>query len=138
MSRSGYVDEMDDQWALIRWRGAVASAIKGARGQAFLREMIVALDAMPEKALIESALQTEAGEVCAMGAVGLKRGINMAEVDPEDADQVAETFGISHALAKEIAYENDEGGDWREDTPRKRWQRMRDWAESHLRAAGGS
>jgi hypothetical protein len=34
MSRSGYsddIDSADDQWALIRWRGAVKSAIRGAR-----------------------------------------------------------------------------------------------------------
>jgi hypothetical protein len=130
MSRSGYSDSCEG-WALIRWRGAVTSAIKGARGQAFLREMIAALDAMPEKTLIESDLQTETGEVCAMGAVGLKRGIDMVKVDPEDAEQVAETFGISPALAKEISYENDECG-WGRDTPEDRWKRMHDWAEKHL------
>lgn len=37
MSRSGYTDDCDDQWALIRWRGAVNSAIKGKRGQQALR-----------------------------------------------------------------------------------------------------
>jgi hypothetical protein len=37
MSRSGYSDDLEN-WSLIRWRGAVASAIRGRRGQAFLRE----------------------------------------------------------------------------------------------------
>jgi hypothetical protein len=46
MSRSGYSDD-HSEWDLIRWRGAVASAIRGKRGQAFLRELLVALDAMP-------------------------------------------------------------------------------------------
>lgn len=32
MSRCGYSDDYD-QWALIRWRGAVESAIRGKRGQ---------------------------------------------------------------------------------------------------------
>ncbi|KGC50992.1 hypothetical protein DO66_5867 [Burkholderia pseudomallei] len=36
MSRSGYSDDCGG-WSLIRWRGAVNSAIKGARGQKFLR-----------------------------------------------------------------------------------------------------
>lgn len=44
MSRSGYNDDCDG-WALIRWRGAVNSAINGKRGQAFLRELVAALDA---------------------------------------------------------------------------------------------
>ena len=34
MSRSGYTDECDG-WELVRWRGAVNSAIRGKRGQAF-------------------------------------------------------------------------------------------------------
>lgn len=127
MSRSGYSDDCEG-WDLIRWRGAVASAIRGARGQAFLREMIIALDALPQKRLTENALEHD-GEVCAMGAVGLKRGINMEEIDAIDRESVAAAFGISRALAAEIAYENDEY--WR-DTPENRWQRMRKWAESHL------
>lgn len=127
MGRSGYSDDCE-WWDLIRWRGAVASSIRGKRGQAFLREMIVALDALPQKRLTENALEHD-GEVCAIGAVGLKRGINMEGIDATDRESVAEAFGISSALAAEIAYENDEY--WR-DTPENRWQRMRKWAESHL------
>lgn len=52
MSRSGYTDDDDDPLATGRWRAQVRSAIRGKRGQAFLRELIAALDAMPEKALI--------------------------------------------------------------------------------------
>lgn len=57
MSRSGYSEDYDgDHWDLIRWRGAVASSIRGKRGQAFLREALAALDAMPEKKLITGDL----------------------------------------------------------------------------------
>ncbi len=63
MSRSGYSDDLDS-WALIRWRGQVASAIRGRRGQAVLRDLLAALDAMPEKALVASELETPQGEVC--------------------------------------------------------------------------
>ena len=48
MSRSGYSDDIDDNWAHIMWRGRVASSIRGKRGQAMLRELLAALDAMPE------------------------------------------------------------------------------------------
>lgn len=130
MSRSGYSD-VDDQWALIRWRGAVNSAIKGKRGQAFLKEMLEAFDSMPQKALIENELESN-GEVCAMGAVALRRGIDMQKVDPEEPEQVATTFGISTALAQEIAYENDEGT-WKTETPEERWLRMRAWVVSQLK-----
>ena len=50
MSRSGYTDDMEDMWQHICWRGAVASAIRGRRGQAFLREMLAAMDAIAGRA----------------------------------------------------------------------------------------
>lgn len=130
MSRSGYSDDYE-QWSLIRWRGAVASAMRGERGQSFLREMIEALDAMPQKRLIDGDLVREDGDVCAMGCIGVKRGLDMREIDPEEREEVAEAFGIAPALAAEIAYENDEGT-WKDETPEQRWQRMRNWAEKHL------
>src|ERR1043165_286590 len=110
MSRSGYSDDCDSQearWTLIRWRGAVNSAIKGKRGQAFLREALAALDALPEKRLIAKDLAAH-GEFCTLGAVGARRGIDMSEVDPEDYETVAPMFGISEALAREIVYLNDD------------------------------
>lgn len=128
MSRSGYTDDCDG-WDLIRWRGAVNSALKGSRGQAFLREMIAALDALPEKVLIPEKLEAD-GRVCALGSVGKLRGMDMATIDPEDRDGVASVFGIAKAMASEIMYENDEW--WYDDTPEHRWLRMRKWAESHL------
>lgn len=130
MSRSNYNDDYDDHWGMIRWRGAVTSAIKGRRGQSFLRDLISALDAMPEKGLIAHELQ-EDGEVCALGALGLRRGLNLEAVDPEDADGVADLFGIAPALAREIVYENDEGA-WSSESAEDRWKRMRAWAVSQL------
>ena len=135
MSRSGYSDDCE-QWDLVRWRGAVTSAIRGHRGQAFLQEMLDAFDAMPEKVLIAESLVEEDGAVCAMGAVGLKRKMDLSQVDPDDRSSVANAFGISPALAAEIAYENDEGTwQYRTETPEQRWTRMREWVVKHLKAA---
>ena len=53
MSRSGYIDDMDDRWAAIMWRGAVKSAIKGKRGKAFFKEMLAALDRAARQTLGE-------------------------------------------------------------------------------------
>lgn len=131
MSRSGYSDDFDG-WACIRWRGAVNAAIRGRRGQAFLREMIAALDALPEKILIADDLVDNKGDVCAIGAVGKARGLDMSAIDVEDRDSVAEAFGIAGALAAEIEYENDEFP-WHDITPRHRWQRMRKWCIENLR-----
>lgn len=129
MSRSGYVDDSDNNWDLIRWRGAVKSAIRGKRGQAFLREMLAALDALPKPELIAADLERD-GEVCALGAVGKRRGLDMSEIDPEDRETVAAEFGIPHVLACEIMYENDEcgrGEKW------SRYERMRKWVIANLK-----
>lgn len=131
MSRSGYTEDSEDQWSLICWRGAVKKAINGKRGQAFLQEMLGALDALPEKKLVASELEMD-GQVCAIGSVGLARGIDMSKIDPEASWDVAKTFGISEALAREIVWENDEAG-WGSDTPEKRFERMRAWVVKNLR-----
>lgn len=132
MSRSGYSEDLEN-WTMIRWRGAVASALRGKRGQAFLREALAALDALPTKELIAHDL-VEEGAVCTLGAVGSARGVAMEAVDPEDHETVARLFSIPHALACEIMWENDEGT-W-DETPAERWARMRRWIVSNLKVAG--
>lgn len=132
MSRSGYNDYGDDdEWAFVRWRGAVTSAIRGARGQAFLKEMLAALDALPERKLIQGALETSDGEVCAMGAVGKARNLDMSNIYAEDRVAVGDAFGIAPALAAEIAYMND---DWLyKGDPESRFAHVRKWVEEQIR-----
>lgn len=130
MSRSGYSDDCE-QWDLIRYRGAVASAIRGARGQAFLKEMLAALDALPEPKLIDGELEAH-GAVCALGAVGKARGVDMTGIDPENTERVASIFGVAEALAREIMYENDD--EYRiYETPERRFDRMRQWVADHIK-----
>lgn len=138
MSRSGYTDDYcDNQWDMIRWRGAVNSAIKGSRGQAFLKEMLAALDTLPEPILIKDDLE-KVGKVCAIGAVGQARGIDMSKLDPEDRYSVGHTFGIAPALASEIVYMNDEWIYYRDDeTPEARFTRMRQWIISLIKPEPG-
>jgi hypothetical protein len=141
MSRSGYTDDYDElfpnEGAL--YSSTVTNAIYGRRGQKFLRDLIAALDALPEKKLISDALVRE-GEVCALGAVAVARGIDTKDLDPENPRAVASVFGISTALAREIAFENDEMTLYShhvEETPEAKWQRMRWWAYSHLKDTTG-
>jgi len=130
MSRSGYSDDPEN---FGLWRGAVDRAIAGKRGQAFLREMAAALDAMPEKVLIAHEIVAD-GDACAIGAVALSRGMDVSDLHENDPDEVARRFGIARALVCEIAYENDEGGPWlRSEAPAERWKRMRRWVEAHLK-----
>ena len=141
MSRSGYSDDCGG-WGLICWRGAVASAIRGKRGQAFLVELREALDAMPDKRLVTDTLEAD-GQFCTLGALGAKRGLDMSNIDAHDRESVSKAFGIAEALAAEIVYENDESpgefvqddvGRWKliPDTPESRWQRMRTWVDSKI------
>lgn len=134
MSRSEYSDDCDDWWAHIRWRGTVKSAIRGARGQRFLRDLAAALDAMPVKELVEKELITPDGGVCAMGCVALARGVpkeKLAEFDPTDHVAVAKLLDIADPLAREVAFENDE--QWSDTNPAKRWQRTRQWVAENLK-----
>lgn len=113
MSRSGYTDDDsgNDPLALGRWRQAVKRAIEGKRGQALIRELGVALDAMPDRRLYSGNFATADGEFCTLGALGMKRGTKMDDLGDEgdcDPDQVGQRFGIAPAMAAEIMYLNDE------------------------------
>jgi hypothetical protein len=130
MSRSGYSEECDNNWQFIKWRGVVASTIRGKRGQAFLKEMLAAMDALPEHKLVRAALET-GGEVCAIGSVGLARGVDMSGIDPEDYERVAALFGVSTPLAQEIMWINDD--DLYHKSPEDRFAAMRKWIVSKIR-----
>jgi hypothetical protein len=137
MSRSGYTDDMDDLWAHIRWRGAVTSSIRGKRGQAFLRELLALLDAMPEKRLVAGEFEAD-GEVCALGVVARARQMDLSKFDPEDAESAGDLLGIANPLAREIMYENDEFYVWGSagrgrDSPERRWEHMRKWVATHIK-----
>jgi hypothetical protein len=138
MSRSGYSDECE-QGALNLFRANVDRTIAGKRGQAFLREMAVALDAMPVKELVAGDIVRDDGHVCAIGSVALARKLDVSKLDVYDGDEVGKTFGITRILACEIAYENDEHRQYdheahrfTEETPEGRWKRMRAWVAGNL------
>lgn len=128
MSRSGYSDDAEN---VALWRGVVQSAIRGRRGQAFLRALADAMDAMPIKRLTSHALERPDGVCaaatyqggaepamtpCAMGALGQARGVDMSwfsEIDAEDdphalAERLGADFDIAHQLAMEVQWVNDE------------------------------
>lgn len=128
MNRSGYNDDCEG-WELIRWRGAVASAAKGRRGQELFRDLLSALEAMPEKKLIAGDLVSKDG-VCALGALGQRRGIDMDGIEPSDRDLVGVAFNIAPALAAEIAFLNDEYYDQSDEA---RYGRMLDWVRSQIK-----
>ncbi|WP_208456724.1 hypothetical protein [Burkholderia gladioli] len=141
------------------YRGAVHRAITGKRGQAALRELAAAMDAMPVKTLAAESLVNADGEFCTLGVLGQARGLDMAPIDPEDWDAVAALFNLAPSMVREIVYENDEAlarHKWvdivicgpmlrwekhvrtvRVDIPEstlapERWALMRKWVEQNL------
>jgi hypothetical protein len=164
MSRSGYIDDDgDDILAHGRWRGAVASAIRGKNGQAFLRELLAALDAMPVKELIAHELKAD-GQFCTLGVLGEKRGVDMDQLDPEEYEAVACAFKVNEKIVQEIVFYNDEHIDdtkwidveicgpvrpWFPEygkhmtrhrvpdptAPTRRWRYMREWVAKQIKDA---
>jgi len=103
----------------------------GARGQAFLKEMLVALDSLPAPRLIDGELEAD-GEACALGSVGKSRGIEMAGSIREPGSGLL-CLRHTPALAAEIMYINDEAAAyWIEENPEQRWWRVREWVARHI------
>lgn len=153
MSRSGYSDDAEN---VAMWRGQVANATRGRRGQKLLRDMVAALDAMPDKRLFQGHLVAPDGGVCALGALGQMRGVDMSKFekyidddgecdDPNAlADHLGRELDAAYQLIMEVQYMNDEyfdfyytPGDYRsskciEYTPEERWTKMREWAAKQI------
>jgi hypothetical protein len=141
MSRHGYSDDYGyDDNTIHLYRGAVERAIAGKRGQTLLRDLIEALEAMPEKKLAhgqvpgtdeddeEYALVHEGG-CCALGALGLARGMDTSKIRAHAPHNVARAFDIAQSMAAEIEYVND---DMAPSDPEKRWQYVYEWAKRNL------
>lgn len=157
MSRSGYSDDFgdDDPLALGRYRAQVRSAIMGKRGQALLRELLAAMDAMPEKRLVAGELEAD-GEFCALGVVGHARGLNLSNIDSYDVESLGPKFNIAEQLAREIMWVNDDAvpsWEWVEtglsypenwkrvkvtNAAERRFEIVRDWVVKHIKAEAAS
>jgi len=132
MSRHGYIDDLDPL-TLGQWRGRVASAIRGARGQRLLRDLREALDAMPEKRLISQKMVDDDEAVCALGCVWRHRGVDgLSEVDSSEHDVIGRALDIAPCLVQEIEFINDDWGDC--ETPESRWRTVSRWVDENLRA----
>ena len=133
MSRSGYNEDYDDGNPWL-YEQAVSRAFNGHRGQAFLRDMLAALDAMPVKRLIAHEW-VKGDEACALGVIAKARGVSgdVAKYDPGDpegARGAAYLLNIAESMAREVVYWNDECA--RRETPEERWTRMRKWVASAI------
>jgi hypothetical protein len=141
MSRYCDSDDYDyEPWMEGQAAGAMRSAIRGRRGQQLLRDLIAGLDALPVYELAAGSLEDpETGCVCALGAVRLQRGADAVPLwfDPTDPDvdwrDLAKPFNISETLANAVVSQNEYyDGSNDEQSRRRRWQSVRDWAVSKL------
>ena len=135
MSRSGYTEIDDGEFC--PYRGSVARALRGKRGQAALVKIAEALDAMPVKGLAKGSFQKDCNP-CTLGALAASLGIDMIDVEPAvdeygvddvDAVKVGKRLNIAPAMAREIMYENDDCY----GTPQERWEYMRKWVAREIR-----
>src|SRR5262245_17903539 len=105
----------------------------------FLQELIEALDALPRHELIAGCLLSEdpvaEAQCCALGAVGLKRGLRHMMLEYGSSGNYSTLFDVAIATAQKVWQQNDRKGPPFE-SPAHRWQRMRDWALAELRKCG--
>jgi hypothetical protein len=136
MSRSGYSEDWGEDFnnQLELYRNSVDLALSGRRGQKFLKDLLAALDSMPQKRLIRYEFE-KAGEVCALGAAGRAKGIDLprGEMDEIDIRYLSRSLGVAPCMAREIMYENDDRG--RAATPEQRFVRMRQWVSEKIAGA---
>jgi hypothetical protein len=149
MSRFEY-DDYDSTITQEMWQHNVDLALRGRKGQKALRELLLALDAVPGHRLIRDYLvNPEQGEACAVGAwLAYKRIASGQTTDWNDTlralyQQYGETEGwetgdigrrelrVTGTLAQHIAYRNDDY--YRSaTTPEQLWQATYDWVRSQI------
>jgi hypothetical protein len=135
------------------WEANLARHFSGREGQARLRELRDALLALPEKRLIPVRLADEGGQVCALGAMSLRRRLNAGEgldtalaamterviedewgIDGWEAEQATIGEGLAMGCKMPfivaVSYENDLGGP--NETPEARYERVLAWVEKRI------
>lgn len=117
MSGARVQESSDDCLSIdkARWYSNVNRAIAGKKGQEFLVDLLEALDNMPEKRLCRKKLISDDGEFCALGAISLRRGIKIDDLDDgRETKYLANRLKISETMAIHIMHLNDNGlvDDW--------------------------
>ena len=138
--RVSYSDEEDWPGQFELWQANCRRSIRGKKGQAALRELEAALQALPHPRLGYDVLVEPTGEVCAIGAMMVQRRIaagmsreqaiaECSNVDSCDTQEAGEWIGMPSLVAWSAAVENDE---YRRETPEQRYERMLAWVRGYL------
>lgn len=132
--RISYSEDEDWPGQFELWQANCERSLRGKQGQEELRELHAALLALPEKRLIVGSLVDDEGGVCAIGAYGQRKGLDLSKFDPEsDTDEVGIEGGMPKLVAWKVVEMNDIQLD--RETPEQRYAAMLAWVESKLRAA---
>ena len=145
MSRSGFHDmdeyDQDTILAMGRARGQIVSAIRGKRGQKFLRTALTALDAMEDKRLAGGTFGVgDAGCMCLFTSIATETGRASAIPKRPNDDgkgtchQLADAFNVAPILVRDLVWDNDENAP---RDPAARWQYMRDQIAAMIVDCGG-
>jgi hypothetical protein len=140
MTRLHYYDDDSDPSQEGLAAGALRSAIRGKRGQRFIRDLVQALDALPLPELAAGALEDEeTGCCCAFGAVRRFRGADAVPLwfhpmeEDMNPDNLVEPFNVSKTLAWSVVQANEDGMIGNDKSTRRlRWKQVRDWAVRQL------
>lgn len=137
--RISYSEDEDFPGQFGLWQANCVRSIKGKAGQTVLRELELALLALPEKRLIADELQTVAGEVCAIGALVKYCGIEKTQSDPEEMEDVGVELGLPRLVAWKVVALNDveiqghyEQGIYQPVTPEERYKRVLKWVQRQI------
>lgn len=133
--RINYCDEEDFPGQFELWQGNCERSLRGKQGQEELRELRAALLALPEKRLIHGTLEDEDGNVCAIGAYGKRKGLDLSKFDVDsDTDEVGIAGGMPKLVAWKVVEMNDIEFDYAV-TPEERYTKMLAWVEKKLQAS---
>lgn len=86
---------------------------------------------LPDKRLILGALEDEEGGVCAIGAYGKRKGLDLSKFD---VDYETDEVGIAGGMPRLVAWKVVEMNDIQLDhvTPEQRYEKMLAWVESNI------
>ena len=140
--RLDYCDEESFPNQFELWEANCQRSLRGKAGQRELRELEAALLALPAKRLVHGVLRTDDGDVCAIGAYGQYKGVDLTEFDPEDeSDKVGVAGGMPHLVAWAVVDLNDGYLGWYYGdvfvryTPEQRYDKMLAWVRAQLKEA---
>lgn len=143
MSRIGLVEEENFPGEFFLQERNRERSLAGKKGQAALRELVAALEAMPEKRLCKWAMVDDEGEVCALGAYVLRKRIQRGDtyaqaiktIDHEGENRMshdlASHYEFPAAAAWAVAFRNDEILD--RCSPEERHALMLEWARAQIK-----